>query len=243
MKAFLLGAGRGTRLAPLTDTVPKILAPMAGRPLLEHQLAYLAGNGVSEVILNVHHLEDRVLEFVEGVKSPVRVRISREPDLLGTAGALVPRRDELRETFVLLYGDVITDEPLARLLAAHRHAGGIATLACYRADDPRGKGVVSVDASGRVTAFAEKPQEVTAGAMVNAGLYVLEPEIFELITPGSSFGVDVWPRAIAEGRPLNAHLMTGYVCDVGTPAALSRAARYLTAGALSSPGAAESAAG
>jgi mannose-1-phosphate guanylyltransferase len=244
MKAVLLGAGRGTRLAPLTDTVPKILAPLAGRPLLEHQLAYLAGNGVSEVFLNVHHHADRVLEFVGRVETPVRVRVSYEPVLLGTAGALVPLRDELRETFALLYGDVITDEPLAAVVAAHRRTGGIATIACYRADDPRGKGVITVDPNGRVMAFAEKPQEVATRAMVNAGLYVLEPEVFELVEPGSSFGVDIWPRALAEGRRVNSYRVTGYVRDVGTPATLSSAARDLSAGALSWSGVAgKSAAG
>jgi mannose-1-phosphate guanylyltransferase len=235
VKAVLLGAGRGTRLAPLTDTVPKILAPLAGRPLLEHQLVYLARNGVSQVILNVHHLADQVLEFVERVETPVPVRVSREPVLLGTAGALAPLRGELRETFVCLYGDVITDEPLARLLAAHRRGGGIATLACHRSADPRGKGVVGVDASGRVTDFAEKPPAVAADAMLNVGLYVLEPDIFELIAPHSSFGVDVWPRALAKGKALHAYRLTGYARDVGTPEALERAARDLAAGALAWP--------
>jgi NDP-sugar pyrophosphorylase family protein len=244
VKAFLLAAGHGTRLAPLTDSVPKILVPLAGRPLLEHQLEYLAFNGVSEVILNVHHLADRVLEFVEGVETPIPVCVSREPELLGTAGALAPLREDLCETFVLLYGDVITDEPLAGLIAAHESRGGIATLACCRTDDPRGKGVIAVDAAGRITGFAEKPHEVTAGATVNAGLYVLDPEIFEFVEPGSSFGADVWPRALSEGRPVYAYRVTGYVRDIGTPEALSRAARDLAAGAVSWPwAAARSAAG
>lgn len=235
MKAVLLGAGRGTRLAPLTDIVPKILAPLAGRTLLEHQLEYLAHNRVSEVILNVHHLADRVLELLERVETPVPVRVSREHVLLGTAGALAPLRDDLGETFVCLYGDVLTNEPLAGLLASHRRAGGIATLACYRSAETRAKGVVTLDGSGRVTEFVEKPASLVGSAFVNAGLYALEPEIFELIAAPSSFGIDVWPRALAEGRPIFAHRVAGYVLDVGTPEAFRRAAHDLAAGAVGRP--------
>jgi len=235
VKAVLLGAGRGARLAPLTDTVPKILAPLGGRTLLEHQLAYLARNGVSEVIVNVHHLAGRVLELLERVRTPVPVRVSRERVLLGTAGALDPLRDALGETFVCLYGDVITDEPLAALLASHRRGGGVATLGCYRSAETRAKGVIALDPSGRVTEFVEKPASVAGSAFVNAGLYALEPEILELVTPPSSFGVDVWPRAIAEGRRIFVHRIAGYVLDVGTPEALLRAARDLEVGALRWP--------
>lgn len=232
MKAILLGAGRGTRLGPITDTVPKILVPLAGRPLLEHQVSYLARNGVTEVIVNVHHLADRVLELLERAELPVPVRVSRERRLLGTAGALAPLGGELAETFVCLYGDVVTDEPLERLLETHRRRGGIATLACYPSTEIEGKGVLALGRADRVTGFVEKPAGLTGSAFVNAGLYALEPGILELIDGPSSFGVDVWPRAIAEGQPVFAHRVGGYVLDVGTPEALRRAERDVEAGVV-----------
>lgn len=233
MKAVLLAAGRGTRLAPLTHSVPKILAPLAGSTLLEHQLSYLERNGVTEVALNVHHLSEQVLETLERVQPSIAVRVSEEPELLGTAGALLPLRDFLSESFVVLYGDVLTDASLEALLARHREAGGIATICCYRAKETSGKGVVALDAEGRIRSFAEKPEEHTGPAYINAGLYALEPEILDFLGPDNpDFGLHVWPDLLSRGIPIYAHLPDSYVRDVGSPEALAAAERDLAAGAV-----------
>lgn len=230
---MLLGAGRGTRLAPLTHDVPKILAPLGDRTLLEWQLDYLAANGVDEVALNVHHHADQVELAVAGLAGrPPAVRISHELELLGTAGALVPFRGFFRERFLLLYGDVVTDIDLRALAAAHDAERPLATLAWYRSSELAGKGTLELDPHGRVTGFAEK-QGAPGEGCVNAGVYVLEPRVLDLIEgEAPDFGHDVWPRALAAGEELLGVEIDGYLRDVGSPDALAAAARDLQEGRL-----------
>ncbi|HEY2536027.1 MAG TPA: nucleotidyltransferase family protein [Solirubrobacteraceae bacterium] len=233
MKAMLLAAGRGTRLAPLTDTTPKILAPFGARPLLVHQLEYLQHGGVSEVALNVHHHADQVLACLRELSLDVPVRVSHERELLGTAGALVPLRDFFTEPAIVLYGDVLTDADLAELMDEHRRHEPLATLAVYPSRESVGKGVVRLDETGRVAAFVEKPAAESGEVLINAGLYVLSPRLLELLQPGASdFGHDVWPRVLAGGGTLRASVLDAYVRDIGSPAQLAAAAEDLAAGAL-----------
>jgi NDP-sugar pyrophosphorylase family protein len=223
LKAVLLAAGLGTRMRGSFGDVPKILAPFGGRMLLDHQLDYLAGEGVDEVGINLHHHADAVVEHL-GRGTPVPVRISVEEELLGTAGALVPLAPLLDEPFVLLYGDVVTDLRLGQL--RERHAG-LATLACYPSAELEGKGVVEADAEGRVTAFVEKGTAAGEG-LVNAGIHVLDPAIVGHIRPPfADFGHDVWPAALAAGAAITAVRVDAYVRDVGTPEALAEAERDL----------------
>lgn len=234
MKAMLLAAGRGTRLAPLTDTTPKILAPFGERPLLVHQLEYLQRGGVSEIALNVHHHADQVLACLDALRPDVSVRVSHERELLGTAGALAPLRDFFTEPAIVLYGDVVTDASLAELMDEHCHHDPLATLAVYPARRSLGKGVVRLaDETGRIDAFVEKPADVAAETLINAGLYVIAPELLELLGPGASdFGHDVWPRVLAAGHTLRASVLDAYVRDIGSPSQLAAAADDLSAGAL-----------
>jgi NDP-sugar pyrophosphorylase family protein len=230
MKALLLAAGRGTRLGSLTDSVPKILVPVAGRPLLAHQLDYLAANDVDEVAINLHHHAGQVEEFLARSGTHLRVVASVEPELLGTAGALVPLRRFLDERFVVLYGDVLTDAPLPPMVEAHDTRRPLATLACYESSELEGKGTIELDSAQRVVGFVEKG-DGGGTALVNAGIYVCEPEVVDLVgEPPQDFGRDVWPRALAEGRDLLAFVIDASLRDVGTPQALSAANAELRAG-------------
>jgi len=232
MKAVLLGAGRGTRLAPLTGDVPKILVPLAGEPLLAHQLRYLARAGVEKVMLNVHYLAEKVLAFLDEFDAPLDVLVSVEEELLGTAGALLPMRDFLDRPFVLQYGDVVTNVDLRTLLDSHVERGGLATLAYYDAEATREKGLLDLDATGRVVGFVEKPQHDVPGGHVNAGIYGLDPGILEFVPPCGDFGFDVWPSVTAAGRPIYGHRVDAYVCDIGSAEALLHVENDLTQGAL-----------
>jgi NDP-sugar pyrophosphorylase family protein len=223
LKAVLLAAGFGTRMRGAFGDVPKILVPFGARTLLDHQLEYLAGEGVDEVAVNLHHHADAVAEHL-GRGTPVSVRVSVEEALLGTAGALVPLTPFLDEPFVLLYGDVVTDLRLGELLGRH---SGIATLACYPSGELEGKGVLEVDGRLRVSAFVEKGRAGGEG-LVNAGVHVLDPAILDHIRPPfADFGHDVWPAALAAGAAITAVPVDAYVKDVGTPEALAEAERDL----------------
>ena len=234
LKAVILAAGLGTRLAPLTTSVPKILVPLGGRPLLLHQLSYLARNGVSHVAVNVHHHAEQVLGFLDQNELPVDVRVSHEPQLLGTAGALDPLRDFLAEPepFVVLYGDVVTDVALADLRRTHEGAGATATLGYYRSDSVEGKGILVVDEGCRVSGFLEKPTTSNGSGCVNAGIYVVSPDVLSFAHPGADFGHDVWPALIAAGELVCGHEIDGYLRDIGSPEALAAAEEDLVRGLL-----------
>jgi NDP-sugar pyrophosphorylase family protein len=150
-----------------------------------------------------------------------------EPELLGTAGGVRNARQHLgAEAVVVLYCDVLIDEPLAPMLEAHRESGALATLAVYESDRLEGKGVVGVDAQGRVTDFVEHGHfELGAHGLVNAGLYVLEPAFIAAIPAAvvSDFGHDVFPAALARGEHLGTHVLPAPVLDIGTPEALAQA--------------------
>jgi mannose-1-phosphate guanylyltransferase len=235
MRAVLLSAGLGTRLAPLTHSIPKILAPLGGRPLLEHQLVYLEQGGVTDVAVNVHHHAEEVIRFLETSETALAVRVSHEPRLLGTAGALLPLRDFLTEPFLVLYGDVVTDADLADFIERHLGLGGLATLAYYRSTETAGKGLLSLGSDGRVTSFAEKPEtsDGSSGSCVSAGLYALSPEALAFVRRDRrDFGHDVWPAMLAEGAAVYGYELHGYVRDVGSVEALEAANRDLVAGAI-----------
>jgi mannose-1-phosphate guanylyltransferase len=226
VKAVLLAAGRGTRLAPLTTTLPKILVSVAGEPLLTRQLRYLAMQGVTEVLLNVHHHADLVENYLAMSGWPVEVTVYDEPQLRGTAGALFPMRERLdTDNFVVLYGDVVSDH---NLRAFQRESRGIATLAYYVASDIGGKGMLDLDHDQRVRGFVEKPPGKQSGR-VNAGIYALDPAIFKFIPEFGDFGFDVWPRVLAAGEVIYGAPIDGYLLDMGSPDALAQLRRDIEA--------------
>ena len=225
---MVLGAGRGTRLGTLGRTVPKILVDIGGEPLLARQLRYLERENIELVVVNAHHLADQVEGWIAEYRGALRVVVLVEPVLLGTAGGV---RNALLQLgagpFVVLYGDVLVDEPLAPILAAHRLAGATATLTVYEAESTEGKGVVEVDTRGRVTEFREKASEGHGAGLVSAGLYVLDTRALTGVPAGVSldFGHDVLPKLIREDETVLAYRLLQPVLDIGTPEALDRARR------------------
>jgi NDP-sugar pyrophosphorylase family protein len=228
---MILAAGRGTRLAALGLAVPKPLVDLGGEPLLARQLRYLHREGVRRVVVNAYHLSDAIESFARKYKSPPEVSIVVERELLGTAGGVRNAASRLGDgAVIILYGDVLIDSPLAPMLQTHRRLRPDATIAVYQTSDVQGKGTVSVGDRGEVTEFREKAGVTGSGqALVNAGLYVAEPSLIWRIRPGipSDFGHDVFPRELAEGRRLAAHVLPEPVIDVGTAEGLARARAYL----------------
>jgi NDP-sugar pyrophosphorylase family protein len=222
MKAVLLAAGRGTRLGVQSRSVPKILVEIAGERLLDRQLRYLSGQGVTEVAMNTHHLATEVERYLDESPPPIPVRLFHEPTLRGTAGALIPMRESLTERFLVLYGDVVTDINLRRLADDTR---GLAALAYYESSNLIDKGVIELDERERVVRFVEKADPQSRSAYVNAGIYGLDPAILDFVGDVSDFGFDVWPAVAAAGKDVYGHRTTSYVEDVGTPDAIRRVER------------------
>ena len=225
MKALILAAGAGTRLRPLTDTCPKPMLPVAGRPLLEWTLRWLRRYGVEEVALNLHHLPEVVRAGLgDGVRFGVRLRYAYEPELLGTAGALRSFPAFFNEPFLVIYGDLLLDLDLDDLVGFHRERRALMTLALKRTDAPQSQGMVEVDAHGRVVRFVEKPAGWDGADTANAGVYVCEPEVAARVPPGfSDFGHDIIPALLREGAAVYGRPLRGYLLDIGTHEAYERA--------------------
>ena len=223
---MILAAGRGTRLGSLGETIAKVLVDVGGEPLLARHLRYLAREGIDRVVINAHHLAEQIEAFVERYRGPLELSCVVEERLLGTAGGVRNALSRLEPgPFVVLYGDVLIDEPLVPVLRTHRESSALATLTVHEADDARGKGAVRVDSRGRITAFLEKGVAERRPALVNSGVYILEAEFAAALPIGMEldFGHDVFPPAIRRGLPIFAHRLTLPVIDVGTPAGLAMA--------------------
>ncbi len=222
MQAVVLVGGEGTRLRPLTETVPKPALTLVDRPFLAYMIEWLARHGVDEVVLACGFLPDVLREALAGEEERAGVRISYvvEPERRGTAGAIRFAAEELGDRldgrFLALNGDVLTDLDLTGLLRAHKERGAQATLGLYPVEDSSVYGLVRTDAGGEVLEFTEKAGEAVPGE-INAGMYVLERPVLDLIPSGQEVSIerDVFPRLVGDG--LQGLRLDGYWMDIGTP--------------------------
>jgi mannose-1-phosphate guanylyltransferase len=231
VKAFLLAAGVGSRLRPLTDTTPKCMLEIGGRPLLGIWLDELDRAGADEVLVNLHHLPGVVREYVAQRAGPPAVRLSFEPDLLGSAGTLAAHREWVagEDFFLACNADNLTDFDVRSLAQAHRQGGAVATLTAFHSPVPSAGGVLQTDAAGWVASFTEKPAHPVSD-LVNAGIYAFSPALLDEIgaPPPRDIGYDLLPRLVGRARVVP---VEGYFRDIGTPDAYRRAREEWPAGA------------
>jgi len=228
MRVMLLAAGLGTRLRPLTDTVPKCLVPVAGRPLLEYWLESLAG--AERIVINTHHLAERVEAFVAGLPEPRRraITLVHEPVLLGTGGTLLANRHWFEGgSFLVAHADNLSRFDLAAFRECHRRRppGVAITMMTFRTDQPRRCGIVEETAEGIVTAFHEKVAN-PPGNHANGAVYWFEPEVLEAIAalgrPVVDLSTEVIPGFLGRIQTFANH---DYHRDIGTPDSLAQAER------------------
>lgn len=216
MKAFILAAGNGTRLRPLTDSTPKCLLPIRGTPLLEIWLEKCRASGIAEVLVNTHAHAEKVRAFLLRQATGVMVHIAEEKTLLGSAGTLAQNRSFVdgEAAFFVLYGDVLTDMNLPELLQFHREKGMAATLAVHQVADPTRCGVVITDDNDMVKSFVEKPAHAQSN-WVFSGVMVARPVILDLIPDQrpADIGLDLLPKLAGK---MAASKMAGSVLDIGT---------------------------
>lgn len=223
--AAVLSAGFGTRLRPLQLGVPKPMAPLGGRPLLEYTLGLLRHHGFSQVAMNLLDRPAVITDFFGDVSwRGMRLHYLYESSLSGTAGAVRQMVGALEDgPIVVIYGDVLTDLDLTALLRRHRRTRVAATIVVHPLDDPRRRGVVHLGDGGAVVALEEKPA-VARSPWANAGIYVLERRIVEMIGSGEQdFARDVFPDLISARQPIGSYVADSYLLDIGEPAAYRQA--------------------
>ncbi|MCL2769996.1 MAG: NDP-sugar synthase [Solirubrobacterales bacterium] len=220
MQAVILVGGEGTRLRPLTSTVPKPVVPLVDRPLIAYMLEWLASHGIDDVIMSCGFLATSVRNVLgDGSRYGVRLRFCEEPDPRGTAGALKFAEPMLDEHFLMLNGDVLTDIDLTEQIAQHRRTHARATLALVPVDDPTAYGLVHLHDDRSVSGFLEKPSPDQINTnLISAGAYVLERALLELVPPERNVSIEreVWPRLVEHG--LYGYPSERYWLDLGTPA-------------------------
>ncbi len=221
MKAMVLAAGLGTRLRPITYEIPKPLAPVVNRPVMEHILALLARHGFTEAIANLSHLPEQIEErFGDGSALGLSLTYSVEEELLGTAGGVRNVAEFFGdEPFLVISGDALTDIDLTAMRAAHEANDGIATLALKPVPDPREYGVVILGEDGRIQGFQEKPNPAEAlSTLANCGIYMFAPEIFDYFPerPFVDWAMDVFPALLDNDVPFHGHEVHAYWNDIGS---------------------------
>ena len=228
MRAMILAAGKGMRLRPLTDAVPKPLLEVAGRPMIAFALQLLRDAGIREVVVNLHHLGTQIRrQLGDGSAYGVRIVYSEEDPILDTGGALAAARTFLDgDTFVVLNADTFIEVRLQEVIDFHRRRGATATMV-LRADSERNDRI-RIDASQRIRRIFDQPQpaggesDELSTRFMYAGVLVFEPRVFTYLPPGVySITRDVYPRLLAAGEPLYGYVYQGYWRVLDTPEDLS----------------------
>ncbi|MGH7770592.1 MAG: nucleotidyltransferase family protein [Candidatus Binatia bacterium] len=243
MKAMVFAAGHGTRLRPLTDKIPKALVPLAGRPMIEYPLLLLRHYGITEIVINVHHLGEQIeARLGDGKKLGLRITYSKERELLDTGGGLLQAKSFLDDgTFVVVNTDVLIDLPLRDAIDQHRKSRAAATLVLRpdaRADD---FGAIEISADRKIQRFLSHraPSIGAAGALRKSmftGVQILEPKIFDYMTGESStvFGTTkvTYPKMLTGGESLYGFLFEGFWQDLGNAERIKEAEAKLANGTV-----------
>jgi mannose-1-phosphate guanylyltransferase len=239
LKAVILVGGPGTRLQPLTDETPKSVLPVLNRPFMEYTLAYLKQFDIEDIILTLSYLPEVIRDhFGDGSQYGVHLTYCLEKEPLGTAGAVKNAEAYLDSTFVTLNGDVFTDMDLDDMFALHRNREAVATISLSQVDDPSAFGVVETDGDQRVKRFIEKPPAAEATTnWINAGTYILEPEVLEYIPVNSHYMFErgLFPGLLNMGEPVYGYPFRGYWLDMGTPEKYATLNRDLLSSKTNSP--------
>ncbi|KAJ4775835.1 Mannose-1-phosphate guanyltransferase [Rhynchospora pubera] len=223
MKALILVGGFGTRLRPLTLSMPKPLVDFANKPMILHQIKALKDVGVTEVILAINYRPEVMLNFLKDFENQLGIKItcSQETEPMGTAGPLALARDKLidgsGEPFFVLNSDVISEYPFSQLIQFHKSHGGEATIVVTKVDEPSKYGVVVMEEeTGKVERFVEKPK-IFVGNKINAGIYLLNPSVLDRIElKPTSIEKEIFPK-IASDQKLFAMVLPGFWMDIGQP--------------------------
>ncbi len=222
MKSIILVGGQGTRMRPLTSTLPKNIVPVCGVPFLTYQIEYLKTAGIHEIVFSIgYRPRDIQRVYGDGRRLGVKIQYALEKEPLGTAGAIKNCEKFVKGSpTVVLNGDILTDIPLKRMISFHYKTKNTATLGLVRVEDPSAYGLVLLDSKNHITRFLEKPApgEIVTDT-INAGVYVFEPAVFDFIPDGENYSAEraLFPHLLKERRPFGGYVWEGYWQDIGSP--------------------------
>ena len=224
MKAVLLTAGLGTRLLPLTQTIPKCLIDIAGKPLIDWWFDAMEKAAVTEVLINLHHLPDQVRTHVNGLKTPIKVHFYFEESLLGSAGTLKKNYEFVKDQdcFYIIYADNLTSIKLDDLYQFHKSKTHAFTMALFETNKPSSCGIAALNENGTVIEFVEKPA-VPKSNLANAGIYIASPSVIDLIPENkipADIGFDLLPLLV---NKMSGWKTDSYLIDIGTHDNLAKA--------------------
>lgn len=216
MKAYILAAGNGTRLRPLTDSLPKCLLPIRGVPLLKIWLNICAAAGIHDVLVNVHAHKEKIREFARQQNGEVRLHIAEERELLGSAGTLAENKSFVdgEEDFCILYGDVLTNVDLSGLIQCHRDKKQVATLGIHQVANPTQCGIVAADENGIVQTFVEKPAMPDSN-WAFSGVMMASQKIFGYTPAQRPVDIGFHLLPLLTGQ-MAAYKISGFLLDIGT---------------------------
>ncbi|HLM02889.1 MAG TPA: NDP-sugar synthase [Pyrinomonadaceae bacterium] len=225
MQALILAGGKGTRLRPLTVYTPKPIVPVLNRSFLLYQIEILRRAGIREIILSLNYQPDKIRQLLgDGRECGVHLRYVTESTPMGTAGAYKFAASEIRETTIVFNGDILTDIDVSKVIERHIEQQAAASIVLTPVENPAAYGLVETDADARVLRFREKPKPEELATLatnnINAGIYVLEPEILDLIPAGEnySFEYGLFPELLRREKKFFAYVMReNYWRDIGTP--------------------------
>ena len=226
MKAVIIAGGLGTRLRPLTHTMPKALLPLCGKPLISHIVDAMP-SWVDTVLIAVNYRKDALESYFKELTLPRKIILIEESTPLGTGGAIKNVSDHLDDTFIALNGDVLSSIDMESMVRFHRSSEGMGTISLWEVPDPSAFGVVALESDNRIRSFQEKPAKGDElSNLINAGVYVFEPDILDNIEEGAvSLERQVFPRVLDRG--IYGYKFEGYWVDCGTRESFLRAQRIL----------------
>lgn len=214
MKALILAGGKGRRLQPYTTTIPKPLMPIGDKAIMEIVVQQLKEYGFSDIIMSIGHLGELIMAFFgDGSKYDVKIEYTKEDKPLGTAGPLSLIRDDVKEPFLMMNGDVLTNINYQELMDYHQEKGGVATVALNKRVVNIDFGVTEIDDENRIVGYKEKP---VINYLVSMGVYIFNPEVLDYVEDDTYFDLpDLINRLISNGETVNGYVFNGYWLDIG----------------------------